>query len=153
MGLVDYVCKEAVCTKLEAADRDAAIRALLERLVAGKAIAEDAVEPAMAALLKREQLGSTAIGKGVAVPHARMESLDGIVVGVGYCGSGIEFNALDGGPVSHVFLVLGSDDSKEDYVAVMQRISKLVQNDDFLRFAEDAGDADSLIALIDEMDS
>jgi mannitol/fructose-specific phosphotransferase system IIA component (Ntr-type) len=139
MALRDYVCREAICTDLQVEDRDEAIRALLEKFVVG-------------ALIKRELLGSTAIGNGVAVPHARMDGLSGIAVGFAQCPQGVEFNALDGAPVYEVFLVIASREHNDEYITVMERITRLVQNQDFRRFVAAARNGAQVLELIDEMD-
>ena len=73
MALRDYVCKEAICTDLQAGEREDVIRELLNRFVAGSALAAGKVDEVLASVLKREQLGSTAIGNGIAVPHTRLD--------------------------------------------------------------------------------
>ncbi len=151
MALADYVCKEAVCVDLDAADRGGVLRALLERFVAAGALEGDLVDDVLAEVLKRERLGSTAIGRGVALPHTRSENLKRVVVGFAQCPGGVEFNALDGEPVHQVFLVLAGEDHHEEYVAVMERITRLVQNEDFRRFAAGAQSADAVFELIEEM--
>jgi PTS system nitrogen regulatory IIA component len=66
--------------------------------------------------------------------------------------TGIPFKALDGAGVNHVFLVLAPEGLAEDYLHVMERIARLVQNADFRRFLVRATDADEALALIAEMD-
>jgi len=152
MALRDYVCREAICTDLQVDERDQAIRALLEQFVAGGALTTEKLEEVFSALVKRERLGSTAIGNGVAVPHARMDGLDGIAVGFAHCPVGVEFNALDGAPVYEVFLVVASRDHNDEYISVMERITRLVQNPDFRRFVADADEGAQVLELIEEMD-
>ncbi len=152
MALRDYVCREAICTDLQVEERDDAIRVLLEQFVAGGALADRQVEEVFGALVKRELLGSTAIGNGVAVPHARMDGLDGIAVGFAHCPQGVEFNALDGAPVYEVFLVIASREHNDEYISVMERITRLVQNQDFRRFVAAAADGTQVLELIEEMD-
>jgi mannitol/fructose-specific phosphotransferase system IIA component (Ntr-type) len=152
MALVDYVCETAVCMHLPSQERDEAIRALLEQCVSAEIMPARLKRKAFDAILQRERLGSTAIGKGVAVPHARLEEVDRIVVAFGYSAEGIEFSALDGEPVHLVFLVLASRQGAEQYLNVMQRITRLVQNEDFRRFVAHAGSTREIVDLIKEMD-
>jgi mannitol/fructose-specific phosphotransferase system IIA component (Ntr-type) len=152
MALRDYVCREAICTDLQVEDRDEAIRVLLEKFVDGGALAAGELDEVFGALIKRELLGSTAIGNGVAVPHARMDGLSGIAVGFAQCPQGVEFNALDGAPVYEVFLVIASREHNDEYITVMERITRLVQNQDFRRFVAAARNGAQVLELIDEMD-
>ncbi|MCK4284379.1 MAG: PTS sugar transporter subunit IIA, partial [Candidatus Brocadiae bacterium] len=95
---------------------------------------------------------STAIGRSVAVPHARLEGLEQILVAFGYSRGGVEFNALDGEPVRQVFLVIAPKGSADEYIGVMERITRLVQNADFRRFVAQLKSAGALLELVEEMD-
>lgn len=151
MALSQHVCKEAVCPELRVRKREQAIRTLLERFVEGGGLAEGMVEPLQEAILERERLGSTAIGNGVAVPHARDENLREVMVGFAQCPEGVEFNALDGEPVYQIFLVVASEDHNDQYLEVMERITRLVQDEDFRRFAAATPDRQGVLELIEEM--
>jgi PTS system nitrogen regulatory IIA component len=152
MALADYLSEDVICMDLLPRERDDAIRALLERFVAAKAMPARSVSKALAAILERERLGSTAIGRGVAVPHARLEELDKVLVAFGYSAAGVEFSALDGEPVHEVFLVIAPKGRADEYLDIMERITRLVQNDDFRRFLSRAKTSQEVIELIQEMD-
>ena len=138
---------------LQAAGRDEVIGELLSRLVEMGRLSPEQLEPAMKAIVRREALGSTAIGRGVAVPHARVKGLDQIVIAVGLTKEGVEFNALDGEPVHAVFLVAGSEEAPDEYLAVMQKIGGLMQDSDFRRFLLRARTPGEVLELIQEMDT
>jgi mannitol/fructose-specific phosphotransferase system IIA component (Ntr-type) len=152
MPLVDYVSCDAIITDMEAQKRDKSLHTLLDAMVEAGSLDSAVRDDALQALVNRERLGSTAIGNGIAVPHARMEQLDGIAVGIGICPDGVEFNALDGEPAHQIFLVLGPKENPSTYVEVMERITNLVQNADFRRFAMQAQSAAEVRELIEEMD-
>ncbi len=153
MNLTELLCEEAVCMSLQAAGRDEVIGELLSRLVEMGRLSPEQLEPAMKAIVRREALGSTAIGRGVAVPHARVKGLDQIVIAVGLTKEGVEFNALDGEPVHAVFLVAGSEEAPDEYLAVMQKIGGLMQDSDFRRFLLRARTPGEVLELIQEMDT
>jgi mannitol/fructose-specific phosphotransferase system IIA component (Ntr-type) len=152
MALADYLSEDLICMDLQSRERDDVIRDLLNMLVASKAMSAKLVERALAAILDRERLGSTAIGRGVAVPHARLEELDEVLVAFGYSQAGILFNALDSQPVHDVFLVIAPKGRADEYLDLMERITHLVQNDDFRRFVSRAQGQNEVIELIKEMD-
>jgi len=153
MALSDYLCKEAICMDLAPRKRDDAVRALLETLVAAGSLPAGALGRALTAILEREKLGSTAIGCGVAVPHARLEELDRILVAFGFSAEGVEFRALDSQPVHEVFVIIAPKGQAAQYLEVMQRITHLVQNSDFRRFLAHTKSSDDVISLIQEMDA
>jgi len=152
MHLYDYLCEETICMDLLAVERDMAIQELLQKLVDSKALAPEKVGPALDALIKREELGSTAIGKGVAVPHARLDGIERILIAFGHSKEGIAFHALDGEAVHLVFLVVAGHGNSEEYVGVMERISRLLRKEDFRRFLGAAKNPHEVMELIREMD-
>jgi mannitol/fructose-specific phosphotransferase system IIA component (Ntr-type) len=152
MALADYLSEKLICMDLQSRERDEVIRDLLNTLVACKAMPAKLVERALAAILDRERLGSTAIGRGVAVPHARLEELEEVLVAFGYSRAGVQFNALDSQPVHDVFLVIAARGRADEYLDLMERITHLVQNDDFRRFVSRAKGQREVIELIKEMD-
>ncbi len=151
MVLTDYLRASAICTNLEVSQRDDAVRSLLEAFVDTGEMPADLLETALEAILDRERLGSTAIGRGVAVPHARLAELEDILVGFAFSPAGVEFNALDGAPVHEVFLIIAPKDRTDEYVTVMEGITRLVQNADFRSFVSQAAGAEDVLALIEEM--
>lgn len=152
MALADYLNSDAVCMDLAPRKRDEAIRALLGLLVACKALSAKLADRALEAILEREALGSTAIGRGLAVPHGRLKGLSRIMVAFGFSSSGVEFNALDGAPVHQIFLIIAPTGRPEDYLDAMERITRLVQNADFRRFVSKAKSSGDVLDLIAEMD-
>jgi mannitol/fructose-specific phosphotransferase system IIA component (Ntr-type) len=153
MALADHLTEDSIDLTVSAEKRDEVVRELLEHLVACEAISADGIGATLGAVIERELLGSTAIGNGVAVPHARVEDLDEVCIAFGFCRDGVDFKALDGQPVTQVFLVLGAKDKPEDYLDVMARITRLVQNADFRRFLSRARNAAEVLDLIREMDT
>jgi len=79
-------------------------------------------------LQERETLGSTGIGDGVAIPHARMRALPTMIVGFGRSSRGIEYHALDGRPVFLFFLLVTPDGMPGDHLKTLARISRIVKN-------------------------
>lgn len=151
MTLREFLCEELVCARLRAGARDGAIRELLGMLVSAGKLAEDRLEPVFSAIIGREALGSTAIGRGAAVPHARAPGVDQVLMALGLSLQGVEFNALDGEVVHSIFLVIGPQEAAEDYLSVMATISRLLHNDDFRRFLASARSSGEVLDLIEEM--
>jgi nitrogen PTS system EIIA component len=79
-------------------------------------------------LLERESLGSTGIGDGVAIPHAKMHLLPESIVAFGRSGSGIDFQSLDEKPVYLFFLLVTPDDMPEEHLKALARISRILKN-------------------------
>jgi fructose-specific phosphotransferase system IIA component len=82
-------------------------------------------DEALKAILKREQVMSTGIGGGVAIPHAQSRDVKRLAVGLARPEHPIDFEAIDGRPVSLVFLILGPEE-RGGFVRVLARISRLL---------------------------
>jgi len=80
-------------------------------------------------LVEREDLGSTAIGSGVAIPHCKMENLSKVEVAIGLSRAGVEFESEDGKPVQLFFLVVSPTDSPAAHLRSLAAISKWVKAD------------------------
>ena len=76
------------------------------------------------AILKREELGSTGIGRGVAVPHTKHPSAEQLTGTVGVSADGVDFNSLDGGKVQLFFLLVSPPDLPQDHLRALENISR-----------------------------
>ena len=79
-------------------------------------------------LLERESLGSTGIGDGVAIPHAKLPYLSEIIVAFGRSSKGIDFDALDTKPVYLFFLLITPDDNPGEHLKTLARLSRILKN-------------------------
>jgi PTS system nitrogen regulatory IIA component len=102
--------------------------------------------------MDREELGSTGIGSGVAVPHAKHDAITDLVCAFGRSKKGINFDALDGEPVYVVFLLLSSKSASGAHLEALAFISRLVRDDKYVRFLRDAKDIRDIRDLLSEAD-
>jgi PTS system nitrogen regulatory IIA component len=152
MKLRDFIVTEAVVPNLKSTDRDGAIRELVESLSAGGALPADAVDEVVAALIKREQNGSTGFGKGVAVPHVKHAKVSKMAGTVGRSAAGIDFAALDHQPVYSVFLLLSPENQPQQHLQAMNIIFTNLQADTFRRFLRQSETRQAIVELLDEAD-
>ncbi len=123
--LTELLTPDRIKVPLAASDKAGVLRELTELL--GANIGSDPV-PLLTAVLEREQVLSTGIGHGIAIPHAKAEVPQLAVV----CGSlpqGIEFQALDGDPVRLFFLLIGPESAAGEHVKALSRIARLVRRE------------------------
>jgi PTS system nitrogen regulatory IIA component len=125
MKLVDFFTKDEVSLHLGAKDKDGALREMVSLLD---------LEPEAEAILhkllnKRENLGSTGIGKGVAIPHCRSLVVDRLRVAYGRKTDGVDFQAVDGKPVYHFFLIVAPPvEISNQYLPVLGKIAQFCKN-------------------------
>lgn len=153
MKLSDFVVKQAILTDLKVATKETAIRAMVESLGSSGSIKTGEQESIIAAILKREELGSTGIGKGVAVPHTKHPSVDRLVATIALSKDGVEFSSLDGEDVHILFLLVSPPDRPGDHLRALENISRHLRNDNFCSFLKQASSADAVIELLEEADS
>jgi PTS system fructose-specific IIA component/PTS system nitrogen regulatory IIA component len=153
MKLSDFVVREAIVTELKASTKEASIRALVESLGRSGSIKASEQESIIAAILKREELGSTGIGKGVAVPHTKHPSVDRLVATIALSKPGVEFASLDGEKVHILFLLVSPPDRPGDHLRALENISRHLRNDNFCNFLRQAPSAQAVVELLEEADN
>ena len=126
MQLGSLTQPDLIFVSLPGSDRPTVLKAMADGL-ASRAILGDA-EALYESLLEREELGSTAIGGGVAIPHCKMKELDEVVVAIGVSRRGVDFAAEDKQAVRLLFLVVSPEDKPADHLQSLSAISKWVKD-------------------------
>lgn len=99
-------------------------------------------------LTRREELQSTGVGGGVAIPHGSLDRLDGIAGALLVCPKPIDFSAIDGEPVSILFAIVGPKRSTGEHLKTLARVSRLLRDDGFRRRLVDTRDPEEILSLI-----
>ncbi len=152
MKLTDIITKEVIVCDLKAEGKEQLLTELVEVLVKAKKLKKGSAKDVVKALGEREELGSTGIGKGIAVPHARHDSVKGLVCAFAHSEAGIEFQALDGQPVHLLFLFLSNRDASASYLEALTYVARLARDDLFCRFLKEADGVDEILGLFKEAD-
>ena len=153
MKFVDFVNTQAIRVDLESDDKEGVIREIATSLLAAGCIVEEEYEGIVQAILKREELGSTGIGRGVAVPHTKHSSVDRLVGTVGVSAEGVDFDSLDGEKVHLFFLLVSPPDRPGDHLRALENISRQLRDDTFCRFLKKSKSADDVRQLLAEADN
>ena len=152
MKIRDFIVTDAIIADLQAQDRDSAIRELVTSLASAGGIDPSAVEDVVAALVKREQNGSTGFGKGVAVPHAKHPAVKKMAGTLGRSTGGIDFAALDHQPVYSIVLLLSPENQPQQHLQAMNIVFSNLQKDMFRRFLRQSETREAILELLDEAD-
>jgi len=145
MKLYEHLKQEAICLDLKSQEKKGAIVELAELLKDDARMAD--FEAFLAAVFAREKDGTTGIGDGVAVPHARTDSVKDFVAAVGLSKSGIEFEALDGKPVRVVILMGIPTPKVKPYLRLLAHLSLLLKQKDFIRSLLESRDAQGVLEV------
>jgi fructose-specific phosphotransferase system IIA component len=153
MKFADFISREAIRANLTAEDKEGVIREMVQTLLDAGNIKPEEQESIIKAILKREELGSTGIGRGVAVPHTKHPSVDQLVGTVAISAEGVDFNSLDGEKVQLLFLLISPPDRPGDHLRALENISRQLRDETFCRFLKKASSAEDIGQLLDEADS
>lgn len=153
MKFADFVCINAIQATLSAEDKEGVIRELVASLIAAGQIQEAEQDSIVKAIMKREELGSTGIGRGVAVPHTKHPSVDRLIGTVGVSQEGIDFQSLDGEKVQLFFLLVSPPDRPGDHLRALENISRQLRDDTFCRFLKQSKSQEDIKQLLEESDT
>ena len=153
MKLCDFVVSTSIIPDLRVGTKEDAIRAMVAGLREAGSINAADEAGIVAAILKREELGSTGIGRGVAVPHTKHPSVDKLVAAIALASEGVDFASLDGEPVYIMFLLVSPPDRPGDHLRGLENISRHLRNDNFCKFLRQSRTAEAVWDLLKEADN
>ncbi|OGR12589.1 MAG: PTS fructose transporter subunit IIA [Desulfobacterales bacterium RIFOXYA12_FULL_46_15] len=149
MKISQLLNKNTIVADLKASDKKGVID---ELSVAVSTTTSASAKNIAMVLMEREQLGSTGIGGGIAIPHGKLDTVKSIRVGFGLSKKGVEYDSLDNKPVHIFFLLLTPENSAGGHLKVLAQISKLLKMDQFKKKLLTAESADTIYDIIIEQD-
>lgn len=129
MKVSEILSKEFIIAELNSTDKESAINELIDLFKNDSRV--DDIEKVRQAVLDREKIMSTGVGKGFAIPHGKTDSVKEIIAAFGRKKDGIEYDALDGNPVNLIFLLVGRDTMISAHIKLLSRVSRMMNKDDF----------------------
>ena len=151
MKLTDILVRDACVIDMQAHTKKEALRELADRI----ASATRGLEPKalLDLLLEREKLGSTAMGDGIAIPHARIETLDRLVASFGRSRQGLNFESLDEKPTHLFFLLVAPGKEGSAHLLTLARLSRLLSSEEFRARLVEIDSLDELFRAFEEEES
>jgi fructose-specific phosphotransferase system IIA component len=150
LRITDYINEDLIFLELEAKDKDSAIAAIIERM--SRTNVFDNASSFLKEVRGREKLGSTGIGKGVALPHARTQHVKNIVVAFARLSTGIDFQSEDKEPVRLIFLLGTPLNCVGEYLKVLATISKIARTDKIRKSLIKAGSVEEVAEILKDED-
>ncbi|MFT3882338.1 MAG: PTS sugar transporter subunit IIA [Gemmatales bacterium] len=129
--ITDFVVKEAINPGVKATTKEAVVRELVSSLKTTGKVTEADEENIVKAIMRREQLGSTGIGRGVAIPHAKHESVGKLIGTIGIAPAGIPFESLDNDPVNIFVMLLYAPERPGEHLRALEAVSRLLRDEKF----------------------
>ncbi len=152
MNFSDIVVTDAIRAKMTATSRNDAIKELMGALAEAGAVAQKDVAKIAKSIIAREEQATTGIGKGIAMPHAKVKGLKSPIATLGGSPEGLDFSSLDSQPVYSVILLLSSPDNPDEHLQAMETIFRHLQRDMFRKFLRQAETNEAIIDLLKEAD-
>jgi mannitol/fructose-specific phosphotransferase system IIA component (Ntr-type) len=152
MRMSDFVVREAIIPDLKATTKDGVIREMVESLRGAGYFKGGEGEDIVKAILKRELLGSTGIGRGVAIPHTKHNSVDRLISTVALSKPGVAFESLDGEPVHVLVLLISPQDQPGIHLRALEYISRRLRDDGLVRSLRQAPTREAIWDLLVEAD-
>lgn len=141
--LISYLRPELYIADLKARGKNDAIQKMVSHLARQGRIRDDRI--VLEGLKAREKLGSTGIGKGVAVPHSRSTVASELTLLIARCVKGVKYDAIDGKPVHHLFLILAPHQEKNSkYLPLLGKLVELTRDLQVRRKLLKAEDVDAV---------
>ena len=148
MKLTDILVRDACVVEMSAHTKKEALKELAGALA--ESVTGLAATELLDMLLEREKLGTTAMGDGIAIPHARVEALDRLLASFGRSREGVDFDSVDGRPTHLFFLLVAPGKEGSAHLLTLAKLSRMLGSEEFRARLADLQSADELFAAIEE---
>jgi fructose-specific phosphotransferase system IIA component len=148
MKVFELLDEKFVLTDFKSDDKEYVINELVDLYKENDKVND--IEKVRTAILDREKIMSTGVGKGFAIPHGKTNAVNDVIAAFGKTTRDIDYDALDGNPVHLVFLLVGRDDMVSKHIKVLSRISRLMNKDEFRERLINSNSQEEIINIFKE---
>lgn len=152
MKIMEFLSQKAIIPEVQSSKKEDVINELVDALINSGEVDKKDRAKIIESLMGRESLGSTAIGQGIAIPHAKSDCVTKLTAAFGLSKKGVDFDSLDGEPAHIFFLLLAPLDSAGPHLKALARISRLLKDKYFRDSLRSAADIKSIIDVITQED-
>ena len=151
MLLTDLLTVERIKIPLQSRSKDEILRELVQVLRDQNGYPEG--DDILRAVRERESVLSTGIGNGVAIPHGKSPVVPDLIMAAGCTAQPVDFDSLDGAPVSLFFLLVGPETAAGPHIKALSRISRLVRRDDARMRLQNAKTSEEFFRALQELEA
>ena len=148
MKVFELLDERFILTDFNSDDKENVINELIDLYKESDKVND--IEKVRTAILDREKIMSTGVGKGFAIPHGKTNAVTDVIAAFGKTTRDIDYDALDGNPVNLVFLLVGRDDMVSKHIKLLSRISRLMNKDEFREKLVNANSKEETINIFKE---
>ena len=138
MKLTDFISKKAIIPNLKATDKKGVIQELVQAARKGAEGERFVVSDIVDAIVAREKIGTTGIGGGVGIPHAKIEGVKNVIGAFGRAAVPLDFNAVDREPVNLFFLIIAPPSKNDAYLQALGKVMAALKKPNFVKFLRSA---------------
>lgn len=153
LDLLNYFDTNSVVLKVRGKNKRAILTTMIDHLIAVKKIDKNHKREILKFLIQREDMGSTAIGGGIALPHARLECIKDIILCIGIASEGVEFESLDGEPVYIVVLLLSNQKEAGLHLKILALLARILRDKYFVQNLKNFAQAEDIVAAVKKQQS
>jgi nitrogen PTS system EIIA component len=150
MRMSNFVVRDAIIPTLAASTKEGVIREMVQSLHAAGYFGDSDLEDIVKAVLRREQLGSTGIGRNIAIPHSKHASVNRLVGTLALSKTGVPFDSIDGEPVFVFVLLVSPQDRPGDHLRALENVVRTMRDEEFVKKLRQCTTKDEIWRLIDE---
>ena len=128
----EFVVRDAIIVDLKSSSKDGVIREMVTHLQQAGHFMNSPADQIVAAIMRREQLGSTGIGRHIAIPHAKHAGAEKLIGTIALSRTGVPFDSIDGQPVHVLVLLISPQDRPGDHLRALESVVRSMRNEDFV---------------------
>lgn len=145
MKICDLLNENLIISEFQGSTKEEVINELIDLFKSDGRIID--LEKVRTAVLDREKIMSTGVGKGFAIPHGKTNAINEIIAAFGKTKIPLDYQALDNQPVNLIFLLVGKDNLISTHIKLLSRISRMMNNDDFRNKLIKANDSTEIMDI------
>jgi fructose-specific phosphotransferase system IIA component len=151
MKISEILSNETIMTRIEIEDKDSLLNKMCEMINQTGKIKD--IKTAQKEIFNREGIMSTGVGKGIALPHAKTQTVDESIGALVTLKSPIDYQSLDGNPVNIVFMLLGTESNVGQHLKLLSQISRIMNNDSFRNEILESQNGNEILDIISKFES
>lgn len=148
MQILDFLSVDCIKLSMESKNKKDAVKELVDVLFKSGKVKDK--KKMIQTLMEREELGSTGIGQGIAIPHGKSDTVSDLAAAFGVSVDGVTFDSLDGEPVNIFFLLVAPEGAAGAHLKALARISSLLKDKYFRKSLLGAQSPEEVIKIIQE---
>ena len=146
--MAEFVVRDAIVPDLQSSSKEGAIREMVQSLQQAGLFADCPTDEIVRSIMRREQLGSTGIGRNIAIPHAKHAGVDKLIGTVALSKAGVPFDSIDGQAVHVLVLLISPQDRPGDHLRALENVVRSMRNEQFVQELRQAKSRDEVWALL-----